>query len=228
MKPLPFGSTAVMARRSEPPSSLDYFPTPPWATRALLEHVLLPLGLSNPAKECVWEPACGEGHMSAVLTEYFRHVSASDVFPYGHGNVTDFLSTAYVSLSPDWIITNPPFKTAEEFAHRAIGLASKGAALLVRSAWLEGEGRFTRLFQPCPPAIVAQFCERVPMVKGRWDPKASSATSYSWVVWLKGPAVGGTVFMWIPPGQRAALTRPDDVLRFAPRAPAPLFDEVAA
>ena len=28
-------STAVMARRAEAPDSLDFFPTPPWATRAL-------------------------------------------------------------------------------------------------------------------------------------------------------------------------------------------------
>jgi hypothetical protein len=34
------GFTAVMAQRREPPDSLDYFPTPPWATRALFRHVL--------------------------------------------------------------------------------------------------------------------------------------------------------------------------------------------
>ena len=33
-------SHAVMAQRSEAKDSLDDFPTPPWATRALLEHVL--------------------------------------------------------------------------------------------------------------------------------------------------------------------------------------------
>ena len=37
---VPSGSTAVMARRVEAPDSLDFFPTPPWATRALVEHVL--------------------------------------------------------------------------------------------------------------------------------------------------------------------------------------------
>lgn len=34
-------STAVMQRRVEAPDSLDFFPTPPWATRALCEHVLI-------------------------------------------------------------------------------------------------------------------------------------------------------------------------------------------
>ena len=32
-------SSAVMAQRKEPPDSLDFFPTPPWATRALCERL---------------------------------------------------------------------------------------------------------------------------------------------------------------------------------------------
>ena len=39
-------STAVMQRRIEPHDSLDFFPTPPWATRALVK-----LGLKPPAGE---------------------------------------------------------------------------------------------------------------------------------------------------------------------------------
>lgn len=33
-------SHAVMAQRIEAKDSLDDFPTPPWATRALIEHVI--------------------------------------------------------------------------------------------------------------------------------------------------------------------------------------------
>ena len=32
-------SSAVMQQRSEPHDSLDDFPTPPWATRALCQHL---------------------------------------------------------------------------------------------------------------------------------------------------------------------------------------------
>jgi hypothetical protein len=32
-------SHAVMAQRTEPKDSPDDFPTPPWATRALIEHI---------------------------------------------------------------------------------------------------------------------------------------------------------------------------------------------
>jgi len=63
---IPKGHTAVMAARNEPPESADYFPTPPWATRALFRHVLPAIGVDE--IRTAWEPACGEGHMAKVLT----------------------------------------------------------------------------------------------------------------------------------------------------------------
>lgn len=215
----PSGAGAVMASRREPPDSLDYFPTPPWATRALLRHVI---GEGRRAETC-WEPACGEGHMAEVLRESFGAVLASDVHDYGHGKIGSFVGTGLDVIpspaetgwqEPDWIITNPPFNLAVEFAERALREAVQGVALLVRTSWLEGGDRFQRLFSTRPPARVGQFCERVPMVKGRWDPKASTATSYCWVVWRTN-GDGTTRLVWIPPGCRERLTRPDDVQRFA-------------
>ena len=67
-----------MAQRIEPADSRDDFPTPPWATRALLEH-----GIGDKAMlarmSCL-EPACGAGHMSKVLAECFGEVVSSDIF----------------------------------------------------------------------------------------------------------------------------------------------------
>lgn len=208
---LPFGGASVMQRRHEPPDSLDYFPTPPWATRALCEHVLWPSWIDG---RSAWEPACGEGHMSEVLREYFLRVRASDVFSYGTGHTADFLDVGQPEVEADWIITNPPFKAAAEFALRGLDVARVGVALLVRSAWLEGSARYNTIFRPSPPTIIAQFSERVPMTKGRWDPEASTATAYCWVVWLKTAVWPGARFEWIPPGQRVALTKANDAARF--------------
>ena len=47
------------------------------------------------------------------------------------------------------------------------------------------------------------------MVKGRYDPKASTATNYAWVVWLPGASVEETKFEWIP-SCRTMLERPGD------------------
>jgi hypothetical protein len=47
--------------RDVAPEALEYFPTPPWATRALCEFLAGQLGDLS-ALSC-WEPCCGEGHM---------------------------------------------------------------------------------------------------------------------------------------------------------------------
>jgi hypothetical protein len=207
------GFTSVMAQRREPPDALDYFPTPLWSTRALFRHVLPAIGVD--AISSAWEPACGEGHMAAVITEFARGaVTASDIFQYDYGTAPhDFVKDDPLT-KPDWIITNPPFSIACEFTLRALDLASEGVAMLVRTQWIEGVGRYEKLFRDRPPTVYAPFVERVPMVKGRWDPDASTATSYAWFVWLQHTERRSQIF-WIPPGRRVALTCADDRRRFA-------------
>jgi hypothetical protein len=151
--------------------------------------------------------------MARPLTEYFGKVYASDVYAYGHGDVHDFLKERFPDPTCggeiDAIITNPPFRLADQFARVAIKRARSLVALLVRTGFLESTGRHKRLFGPNPPSAVLQFIERVPMVKGRCDPKASTATSYAWVVWRPGATVERTIFEWIP-SCRAKLVRAGD------------------
>jgi hypothetical protein len=60
---------AVMAQRIEAKDSPDDFPTPPWATRALIEHILdNRQSLLN--KVCL-EPACG----AALLAHRLDHLA---------------------------------------------------------------------------------------------------------------------------------------------------------
>ncbi|WP_420405947.1 SAM-dependent DNA methyltransferase [Nisaea sp.] len=189
-------SHAVMAQRAEAKDSLDNFPTPPWATRALLEYVIEP-GKFTERLTCL-EPACGQGHMAKVLREYFGEVHASDVFDYGYGEVSDFLNKPIQTGSYDWVITNPPFRLAEQFIERARPIARRGIAMLTRTVFIESVGRYERLFSVFPPTKVAQFTERVPMVKGRLDERASTATGYAWLVWEIG-VIRPTELVWIPP-----------------------------
>lgn len=202
-------SHAVMAQRAEPHDSLDFFPTPHWATRALCEHSGIPT-----VGYIAWDPACGRGDMVRPLQEYFLAAAGSDVHDYGAGFVQhDFL----MPFMPegigctDWIITNPPFRLGEQFARHALRLMEEGSvecgvAMLVRTAFLEGVERH-RLFSERPPSVVAQFAERVPMVKGRLDRTASTATSYAWIIWSR--ANTDTRLRWIPPC-RKALERASD------------------
>jgi hypothetical protein len=195
-------SSAVMQQRAEPHDSLDDFPTPPWAVRALTEW--LSRRRYDLAMSDVREPAANRGYMVKALREAFGHVLASDIFDYGKGfRVEDYLfGPAEWLIMTDWTITNPPFKLAEQFIARALARSRVGVAMLMRTAFLESESR-EWLSTTMRPAYVLVFAERVVMLKGRLvrsgaidaaniDPKtgeprkASSATSYCWIVWIKG------------------------------------------
>lgn len=201
-------SSAVMQQRSEPHSSLDDFPTPPWATRALCQLIQNPwdevmcwssnvLAPSTGHLTCR-EPAANRGHMVRPLQEYFGHVEASDIFDYGAGfTVQDYLFGPPPPLV-DWTITNPPFRLAEQFITRALATSTQGVAMIVRSAFLEGVGRYRNIFNKRPPSKILQFSERVVMHKGKLSAKGSTATAYCWIIWDQR-APRPTEFGWIPP-----------------------------
>lgn len=213
----PEAPAAHMAGRVHPAGDFDFSPTPPWATRALIERVLRHAEREKVCKyQTAWEPACGEGHMAEVLREYFRKVVAIDIDP-NHGyadHVGDFLDPRNVLVpAADWIITNPPFgDNVLPFIKRALDLAGTGVAMFLQLRYLEGVERYEQIYKDRPPTIVAPFVERVPLVMGKYDPKASTTTAFMWLVWLKGAQPKAP--FWIPPGCKDALTKPDDAERF--------------
>jgi hypothetical protein len=200
-------SHAVMAQRHEPSDAKDDFPTPPWATRALVEHVLG--GEPTVGGQSCLEPACGRGHMARALSEYFGTVRSSDAYDYGFAPVRDFVHYPMAAASVDWVITNPPFKLGEQFIQRGLQVARIGVAMLVRTVFIESVGRYQRLFKDTPPSLFAQFVERVPIVRGRVDISATTATGYAWLVWEKRNQTKSTSVVWIPPCRRQ-LEREDD------------------
>ncbi len=221
-------SSAVRQQRTEPHTSLDDFPTPPWAARRLLSELM---SADDWAAASAWEPAANRGAIVRALTGLAGTVHASDVHDYGTGfAVHDFLMPGDPLHTPDWIITNPPFRLALDFALRGLEVARRGVALIVRTAFLEGGTRHRELFELHPPTLIAQHCERVIMHRGvlrdpdiaYWDPmkndgeggmrKPSTATAYCWLVWdREAPefAAGDTLFKWIPPCRRE-WERPGD------------------
>ena len=158
--------------------------------------------------------------MARPLRSYFKQVIASDVHDYGdhQGCVSDFIypeawPASLARVEADWIITNPPFRLAEQFLQVALRTARVGVAMLLRIAILEGVGRYEALFRRVEtrPLIVAPFAERVPMFKGRLDASGSTATAYCWLVWQTdgGRTSIDTRMVWIPPC-RKALERASD------------------
>ena len=234
-------SSAVMAQRSEPHDSLDDFPTQPWATRALCRF----LAQHDRVRfRTCWEPTCNRGYMARPLAEYFKHVRATDIHDYGWSGqdaVEDFLFSSQGRAdapAADWIVFNPPFRLADQFITHALDQAKVGVAAFVRLQFLEGVGRYRSLYGKRWPWVVMPFAERVPLVRSRIDPEASTATAYCWIVWLTDPALRTTLqqgglfgrvpsMAWIGPC-RKDLELPGDYPAIEPMpAPcaAPLFGD---
>ena len=170
----------------------DYFPTPRWATFALIDNERF--------EGDIWESACGDGAMSRVLEETGCSVSSSDLYDRDYGDVgIDFL-TAH--RRADNIVTNPPYNCAEGFVANGVKLANRKFALLLRLAFLEGAKRARTIFTECPPSRVWVFSERITFYPVGVEVKGTGTTAYAWFVWDKD-APNETELRWFKPGYRA-------------------------
>jgi hypothetical protein len=170
----------------------DFFPTPRWATFALIDNERF--------SGEIWESACGDGAMSRVLEETGCDVVSTDLFDRGFGEPGhDFLRP---TRSVDNIVTNPPYNCAEGFVASGVKHANRKFALLLRLAFLEGANRAKTIFSQCPPSRVWVFSERITFYPKGVDPKGTGTTAYAWFVWDKA-AGSNTELKWLAPGYRA-------------------------
>ena len=172
----------------------DFFPTPPWATFALIDN--------ESFKGDIWECACGDGTMSRVLEETGCAVPSSDLYDRGYGDIgVDFLDS---ERRADNIITNPPYNSAEGFVANGVEFAKHKFALLLRLAFLEGANRARTIFTKCPPSRVWVFSERITFYPVGVEVKGTGTTAYAWFVWDKD-APSGTELRWFEPGYKKRL-----------------------
>lgn len=170
----------------------DFFPTPAWATYALIDNERL--------RGDTWECACGDGAMSQVLETASKRVISSDLFDRGYGDHgVDFIGA---KRKADNIITNPPYNCAEAFVKTGTKQAKQKFALLLRLAFLEGANRFNTIFSKIPPARVWVFSERITFYPKGAERKGTGTTAYAWFVWDKD-APSGTELKWLKPGYKA-------------------------
>lgn len=216
---IPRAAMAVMAHCRTSIDDANFFPTPPWAARAIGERVKQ----LDPMATTVWEPACGAGHMVHGLQDYFPAVWASDLCVYGdHHFVHDFIGDALSPVVADWIITNPPFGDAlPAFIRRAYAEARRGVAMFVRAGVLEGQARHGLLYGECPYTVFCPYSERVPIHRGRYEADGTSAAFYGVFVWIKDQrrhrqmmsVIDGVAYpavMPFAPGLEARLARQSD------------------
>lgn len=169
----------------------DFFPTPGWATAALMDNETF--------EGQIWEPACGDGSMARVLASKGNEVIASDLHDRGFGESgIDFLSTDRLA---DNIVTNPPYNAAEGFVKVGVRNARRKFALLLRLAFLEGANRYRTIFSVSPPARIWVFSERITFYPAGAIKKGTGTTAYAWFVWDKDSA-GQTEMRWFKPGYK--------------------------
>lgn len=176
--------------RSENAEANDYYATEPRAVELLLEN--------EKFADAIWEPACGEGHISKVLEEAGYDVQSTDLIDRGFGvGGVDFLSLDETDgLWDGDIITNPPYKYAKEFVEQALRLVNQGrkVAMFLKLTFLEGKGR-RELFRTAPPKTVYVSSARLQCGKNG-DFSGTSMVAYAWYVWEKGYR-GPSVIRWI-------------------------------
>ena len=168
----------------------DFYATPTIATEKLIEY--LDYNYPNIKNEIVWEPACGKGHISETLKEHGYKVISTDLIDRGYGcagDDYDFLSDSNTKTDCH-IITNPPYKYAQEFVEKAMDIMEDGKCLcmLLKLTFLEGKKRYD-MFQKYPPEQLLVFSTRVNCAHGGDFEKESEiggAVAYAWYIWRKG------------------------------------------
>jgi len=174
----------------------DFYPTPQWATEALIDNERF--------EGDIWECACGNGAMSEVLARTGNAVFSSDLYDRGYGEAgLDFLASERSACN---IVTNPPFNSAEGFYRKGINASRKKFALLLRLAFLEGGNRQKTIFSIHPPTRVWVFSERITFYPVGAERKGSGTTAYAWFVWDKEDTSGQTELKWFAPGYKSRST----------------------
>lgn len=172
---------------------LEFYPTPPEATRALLSVERF--------DSAIWEPACGDG---AIVTELVRAgytVKASDLGDYGVGETgVDFLKTTRPRAKH--IVTNPPhgFGLADRFVSHALALTGQtgGAVAMLLNLQSLVHPRRTPLWRAHPPTAIYAVDDIVcwPTKQYGAPPPHFCKHRYCWAVWRPG-RTSPTQFHWL-------------------------------
>ena len=154
----------------------DFYPTPPNATRALLDR--------EKFEGTIWESACGKGHMAEVMKEYGYEVISTDLVDRGYGETgINFLETE-VDKKVGNVVTNPPFKIAQEFIEKGLEVSEGKVAMLLKLAFLEGVKR-NEMFKNTPLKKVYVFSKRLNFDFEKRE-KSSPLMAFAWFVWEHG------------------------------------------
>ena len=171
----------MLIRHPDSARGNDLYETPEVATLSLLAHEPLP--------PTILEPACGRGAISKVLRRAGHTVLENDIVDYGQGqdSVQDFLNFEPVQTGRiDAVVTNPPYRLAQQFVRHALTLCPH-VFMLLRLTFYESERR-TDVLERAGLTRVHVFRNRLPMMHrdGWTGNRVSNPTAFAWFVWERG------------------------------------------
>jgi hypothetical protein len=138
----PFAALGSSEHSARARAQNDYYATDPKAIDAL--DKLLPLNGLH-----IWECACGEGHLSKRMEYFGAKVVSTDLYDRNYGTPSvDFLKQTRL-LAPV-IVTNPPYKYAQEFVEKSLRLGADKVCMFLKLTFLEGQKRRS-MFDATPP-----------------------------------------------------------------------------
>ena len=172
----------------------DFYATDPKSTKALLDNVKF-------EGNSFLEPCCGQGHISKLIEEYYPNaeVVSQDLVDRGYGKTgIDFLTYEF-DRKFDNVITNPPFKLAQDFIEKSLELLNDNGkvAMFLKINYLSGKKRYKEIYSKFPPYRVYVFTGRMSCSKNN-TPEGfkMGAMDYVWMIWEKGK-LAPTELRWI-------------------------------
>jgi len=155
----------------------DYF-TQPWVTEILCQYMKI-------KGKTIFEPACGDGRMSDVLSKMGNIVISNDLHNYGYPHQDyqfDFLRDSHPANDYDMIITNPPYDYITEFIQLAVGLTKRNSGCVMMLARHEFDATHHALFDyPFRSKLVLP--RRPRWIDGEEGKKAAPRFPYAWYCW---------------------------------------------
>lgn len=170
-------------------SDNDWYVEPPDCVHALFDAVKF--------KGVIHDPCCGQGTIPCIALQHDYASTGSDIVDRGSpffDGVRDFLSD---ETQRDNIVSNPPYKLAEEmFKHACLHVANK-VAFILRISFLAGQKRRDNLFKDFRPSEVLILSKRPSMPPGGSGIPAKGGTAdYCWLIRDRF-ATGETILRWV-------------------------------
>ena len=176
---------------------LDFYPTPPDAARALIEHMraacpwMLGEGIpeSEEGRHRWLDPAAGCGALLRAIKPHVGETVALEMDEARAELAADVADVAKAcdSLEEPWpascVIANPPFNMLDQFAEKIVAHVERHqtfAAVLVRCQWLDdGQDRHKRF----RPSQIWRMPWRIKFVGGKSD-----IMTHQWLIYGGAPS----------------------------------------